>query len=230
VRSEGAAEEPAPETGVPGCGPHYLLSRHRCPIRCTPRPRPKPWLPWTHSFLGSVEPKSGSGRISADWPLLRSEWSANPRAPGEIWGTGTPNSVTTTLDLTHGASREGAATQTAAPHTPAALLQPAAIVRLPDLRPLASPPRVKRPVLRHIGPRLRRNRPRSAKRAHWRQTRPESPTLGHDARLPGRKTGNRCHRSQSRLWAFEVFHLIAVMGHLARGGRWLRLLLGRKVY
>jgi len=30
-----------------------------------------------------VEPKSGSGRISADWPLLRSEWSANPRAPAK---------------------------------------------------------------------------------------------------------------------------------------------------
>ena len=173
MRSEGAAEEPAPVTGVPGCGPHYLLSRHRCRIRCPPKPRPKPLRPWTHSFLGSVVPKSGSGRIRADGPLLHSEWPANPRAPAKS-GEPYPNSVTTTVDLTHGASREGAATQTAARHTPAPLPQPAAIVRLPDLRPLDSPAGKKARVAAHR-PQAAKDRPRSAKRAHWRQPARKAP-------------------------------------------------------
>jgi hypothetical protein len=132
------------------------------------------------------------------------------RGPRRNLGNRYPNSVTTTVDLTHGASREGAVTRTAAPHTTGNVADTA--VRLPDLLQVASPLPVKRPVLRHTGPTLRRTRRGSAKR----------PTGDKPARKAARRATAREGTKKEQVLVSTEVHLArpatAVTGSCSRQG------------
>ena len=86
------------------------------------------------------------------------------RGPRRNLGNRYPNSVTTTVDLTHGASREGAATQTAAPTYTGSVAQTGH--RRPPAGPTtgSQPPAGKKARVAAHRPHVAKDQARSAKR------------------------------------------------------------------